>query len=94
VVNSPPSNVSGFLSRDTCVSSTQLHRPIWNKMCVFNFEIPVWQPIFLSKTNSMLTENALHSKHSSIDGFLSTDTCVSSTQLNRLVRNIEHLSPL
>jgi hypothetical protein len=63
-------------------------------MCVFNFEIPVWQPIFLSKTNSMLTENALHSKHSSIDGFLSTDTCVSSTQLNRLVRNIEHLSPL
>jgi hypothetical protein len=27
----PPSNRNGFLSSDTCVSSTQLNRTIWNK---------------------------------------------------------------
>jgi hypothetical protein len=25
-------NVDGFLSRDTCVSSSRLNRPLWNKM--------------------------------------------------------------
>jgi hypothetical protein len=30
----PPSNIDGFLSRDTCVSSSQVNRPIWNKMSI------------------------------------------------------------
>jgi hypothetical protein len=51
VVDSSPSNIDGIISRDKYVSSTQLNKPIWNKMCVVNFEIPVWQPVFLSKTN-------------------------------------------
>jgi hypothetical protein len=29
VLDAPPSNIDGFLSRDTCVSSTQQIRPIW-----------------------------------------------------------------
>jgi hypothetical protein len=34
VLDSPRSNVNGFLLKDSCVSSTQLSRPIWNKMRV------------------------------------------------------------
>jgi hypothetical protein len=29
-----PSNFDGFLSRVTCLSSSQLIAPIWNKMCI------------------------------------------------------------
>jgi hypothetical protein len=31
VLDDPASNTVGFLSRDTCVSSAQLKKPIWNK---------------------------------------------------------------
>jgi hypothetical protein len=31
VLDGPVSNIDGFLWRDTCVSSTQLNRPIWKK---------------------------------------------------------------
>jgi hypothetical protein len=31
VPDDPASNTEGFLSRHTCISSTQLNRPIWNK---------------------------------------------------------------
>jgi hypothetical protein len=31
VLDVPASNIGGFLSRDTFVSSTQMNRPIWNK---------------------------------------------------------------
>jgi hypothetical protein len=30
LLDAPASNTDGFLSRDTCDSSTQLKRPIWN----------------------------------------------------------------
>jgi hypothetical protein len=29
------SNLHGFLWKDTCVSSTQLNSPVWNKMIIF-----------------------------------------------------------
>jgi hypothetical protein len=32
MVDATASNSNGFLWRDTCVSSTQLNRPIWNKV--------------------------------------------------------------
>jgi hypothetical protein len=50
----PASNTDGFLSRDTCVSSTQLNMPILNKMSL-HLENPDLQEVFLSKTNSILT---------------------------------------
>jgi hypothetical protein len=31
VVDDPASDIDGFLWSDTCVSSTQLNRPVWNK---------------------------------------------------------------
>jgi hypothetical protein len=31
VLNAAASNIDGYLWSDTCVSSTQLNRPIWNK---------------------------------------------------------------
>jgi hypothetical protein len=34
VLDAPASNVDSFLSRDTCVSSTQLNRSIWNKLSI------------------------------------------------------------
>jgi hypothetical protein len=30
VLDAAPSNIDGFLSRDTCDSTTQLNRPTWN----------------------------------------------------------------
>jgi hypothetical protein len=40
--------------------------------------------VFLSKTNSTLTDNnVLHATASNIDPLLSRDTCVSSTQMKR-----------
>jgi hypothetical protein len=32
ILDSPASNIDAFLLRDTCVSSIELSRPIWNKM--------------------------------------------------------------
>jgi hypothetical protein len=34
MLDAPASNLDGFVSRDTCVASTQLNRPIWNNMCI------------------------------------------------------------
>jgi hypothetical protein len=31
VLHTPVCNIDGFLYRDTCVSSTDLNRPIWSK---------------------------------------------------------------
>jgi hypothetical protein len=39
VIDTSDSNTDGFLQRYTCVSSTKLNRPIWNKMNLS----PTWQ---------------------------------------------------
>jgi hypothetical protein len=44
VVGAPVSNTDAFLSRDTCVSSTQLNRP---KRAYLLLEIPKLQEVFL-----------------------------------------------
>jgi hypothetical protein len=56
VLHAPASNFHGFISGDTCVSSTQVNRPIRKKNAFLNFVIPDWQVVFLLKTNSVLTE--------------------------------------
>jgi hypothetical protein len=55
VLHASHSNIDAFLFRDTCGSSTQLNRPIWQKMCVFPLENPDSQVLFPSKTHSILT---------------------------------------
>jgi hypothetical protein len=42
------SNVDDFLSRDTCVSTIHLNRPICNKMCISALENPDRLVLFLS----------------------------------------------
>jgi hypothetical protein len=34
MLETPPSNVDGFLSRDSSVSSIHMKRPIWNRMFI------------------------------------------------------------
>jgi hypothetical protein len=34
VFDAAASNIGGFLSRDTCVSSSQLNRHTWNEKCL------------------------------------------------------------
>jgi hypothetical protein len=55
VLDAPPSNIDAFLSRDTCVSLSQLTRPIWNKMSDSSLLNPDRLEVFLSKTTSILT---------------------------------------
>jgi hypothetical protein len=52
VLDAPASNTDGFLSRDTCVSSTHLNRPFRNKMRLFHLEITEVQEVLHPKTNS------------------------------------------
>jgi hypothetical protein len=55
VLDALASNLDGFLSRDTCVSSTQLNRAIWNKLMFLPLENLDEEAVFLSKTNSIFT---------------------------------------
>jgi hypothetical protein len=54
VIDASASNVDGFPSRDTCVCSIQLNRPILNKVRFSQDEIHDWQAIFLSKCYSVV----------------------------------------
>jgi hypothetical protein len=55
VIDTPASNRDGVHLRDTCVSSTQLNRPIWNKMtCIPGSNCDFWEVIH-SKTTSILS---------------------------------------
>jgi hypothetical protein len=51
------SNIDGFLWRDTCVSLTQLNRPIATTRTHRHTEKPKFQEVFFSKTNSILRES-------------------------------------
>jgi hypothetical protein len=84
VLDSAVCNIHRFLWRDTCASSSQLNRHIWIKLSLPPLEMPKLQEVFNCKTNSIFkANNVLHAPSSNTDGFLSRDTCVSSTQLNR-----------
>jgi hypothetical protein len=54
VLDAPASNPNGSLSRDTCVLSTYLHRPIGRRWAFFHLGNCNLQEIFLSKANSVL----------------------------------------
>jgi hypothetical protein len=54
VLDVPPSDIDGFLLRHTYVSSTQLNRLTWNKMCDSSLLNPDRLEVFLSKTKSIL----------------------------------------
>jgi hypothetical protein len=54
VLGAPASNIDGFVWRDTCVSSSQAKRPIWNKMSLSPSENYDFRDVFLSKTNSIV----------------------------------------
>jgi hypothetical protein len=54
-LEAPGSNTHSFLSRDTCVSSIQLNRPIWSKQSLSPSEAQKLQEVFLSQTTSIPT---------------------------------------
>jgi hypothetical protein len=86
VVPGESCNINVFLWRDTCVSLTQLNKPVWNKGIAYPHlgKKLKLQELFFSKTYWILTwNNVLDGDVSNTDGFLLRDTCVSSTQLNR-----------
>jgi hypothetical protein len=56
VLHSPCSKINGFLLRDTCVSSTELNRPVEASRAYLHFENCNLQEVFPSKTNSSLRE--------------------------------------
>jgi hypothetical protein len=53
VLDVPASDTNCFLLRDTCASSTQLNRPIWNKRGYLHLETPQLQEVFLRKIYSI-----------------------------------------
>jgi hypothetical protein len=82
-------NTTGCLWHDTCVFSTHLNRPIWNKMSLS----PPWKLWFagsiLTKLNSVLTGKQCPACSSSnTGGFLWRDIYVSSTHLSSPIWNI------
>jgi hypothetical protein len=55
VLDATASNIDGFLWTNTCVSSTQLIRPILVNRAYLHLENYDFEEVFLSKTNSTLT---------------------------------------
>jgi hypothetical protein len=51
VLHDPASNTDGYLWREKCVFSTQMNRPIWNKMSQHHLENCDFQEVFLQKIN-------------------------------------------
>jgi hypothetical protein len=54
VLDTPASKPDAVLVRDTCISSTQLERSIWNKGSQSQPLKPKLHEVFLSKTKSVL----------------------------------------
>jgi hypothetical protein len=72
VLDALPSNIDIFISRGTCVSSTQLSRPIWKKCPFYPFKTLMHrQNSFQKLTRFTQRNNMLHVPASNIDAFLS-----------------------
>jgi hypothetical protein len=82
VVDAAASNIDGFLCSDACALYLSLIHLIGTKRAYLHLEKPklpeVWSHIW-SHINNVLDAAA-----ASLDGFLWSGTCVSSTQLNRV----------
>jgi hypothetical protein len=93
VLNVSASNTNGFPWRDSCGYSTQLNRSIWNKESLLHMEnLRCRKYIFQKRTQFLQGNNVLDAPVSNTNSFLSRDTCVPSTQLNRPISNKESLS--
>jgi hypothetical protein len=94
VLDAPDSNIHGFLWRDTGVSSTQLSLPISKTESLSTFKnLSFRKHSFQTLIQFCLEYNLLDALASNIDDFLSSDSCGSSTQLNRPIWNKESLCP-
>jgi hypothetical protein len=94
VLDATASNRHLFLLRDTCVSSTQLNRLIWNRDNLS----PLWKPQIRKYFIQKLTPfskgiNLLDAAASNIDGFLQRDTWVLWTLLSVPTWSKESLHP-
>jgi hypothetical protein len=49
VPDDPASKTEGFFPTDTCISSSQLSRPIWTKRAYIHLENPKLHKVFLQK---------------------------------------------
>jgi hypothetical protein len=86
VLDSPACNTHDFLLRDTCVSSTQLNRPISNELLSTLKNLSCRKYSFTRLTQFSQGNNVLDDTCCNIDFFLSRDSCVSSTQMNRPIK--------
>jgi hypothetical protein len=94
VLDAPASKTVGFLSRDTCVTSTYWNGLDGTKWTFLHFENSVFRSYFFQYWNIFTqVNNMVDACASNTNGFLSRDTCVSSTQLNRPIWNKLSLSP-
>jgi hypothetical protein len=95
VLDTAASKIGGSLWKDTCIPSTQLNRPLSTQQSV----CPPWHTYGAEKYSSQkLTQfsqcnNVLHAPATQYNGFLSRDTCISSTQLNRPISIKMSFSP-
>jgi hypothetical protein len=88
VIDVHATNIECFPSRDSCVSSTQLSRPIWSKLSVSPHENLDGQAVFLSTLTQFSQGNkVLDAPPSNLGGFLLRDTCVSTIHPNRPILN-------
>jgi hypothetical protein len=79
VLDTAASNIGGFHCRVTCLPSTQLNRTDWCKESPPSPEM-IWQKYSFAKLNQFSVWNAvLDTLCSIITGFVSRNTCVSST---------------
>jgi hypothetical protein len=93
VLDAPASNTDGFLSRDTCVSSLSWIGLFGTKWSFLHLEKSDLQEVFLWTTKLILTGKLCARCYTSFTNrFLSRDTCVSSTQLNRPIWSKKSLS--
>jgi hypothetical protein len=94
MLDGPASNTYVFLSRDACVSSTQLSSPIRKKRAFSTFNILICRKYSFQKgTQLSHGNNVLDVAASNIHGVIWRGTWVSWTQLNSPTWNKHSLSP-
>jgi hypothetical protein len=89
------SNRDGFLWRDTCLSSTQLRRPIWTKWAFLQLENWDFRKYSFPKlTQFCLCYKVLHAVDSNRDGSMETYMCSFNFTKKAFVEQLGHISTL
>ena len=95
VLDASASNTDGFLWRDALVFQLDWISLFGTKSAyVLPPNLCCRKYSFQNLTQFLQGNNVIHALASDTDSFLSTDTCVSSTELNRRIWNKICLSPL